>query len=140
MSKAPVLRATLLAFALSSLSALPAFAQAEKPTELKIGISTFMSGSASVFGMPAKAAAELYIEELNAKGGLHGVPVKPIFIDEGVGSDRLLSEFRRVVQEQGAGLMLASISSGNCNTLAPVAEDLKVVNILWDCEIGRAHV
>lgn len=138
MSKAPVLRATLLAFALSSLSALPAFAQAEKPTELKIGISTYMSGSASVFGMPAKAAAELYIEELNAKGGLHGVPVKPIFIDEGVGSDRLLSEFRRVVQEQGAGLMLASISSGNCNTLAPVAEDLKVVNILWDCGTERA--
>ncbi len=29
--------------------------------------------------------------------------------------------------------MLASISSGNCNILAPVAEDLKVLNVMWDC-------
>ena len=57
----------------------------------------------------------------------------PIFIDEGVGGDKLLSEYRRVVQEQGEKVMLASISSGNCNTIAPVAEDLKVLNIMWDC-------
>ena len=29
--------------------------------------------------------------------------------------------------------MLASISSGYCNALAPVAEDLKVLNVMWDC-------
>ncbi len=110
----------------------------EKPAELKIGITTFMSGSASVFGAPAKAAAEMYIDELNAKGGIDGVKVRPIFIDEGVGGDRLLSEYRRVVQEEGAKTMLASISSGNCNTLAPVAEDLKVVNLMWDCGTEKA--
>jgi branched-chain amino acid transport system substrate-binding protein len=29
--------------------------------------------------------------------------------------------------------MLSAISSGNCNIVAPVAEDLKVLNIMWDC-------
>lgn len=119
--------------AVMGLSTLPAFADGDKPNSVKMGITTFMSGSASVFGMPAKAAAELYIEELNAAGGIDGVKIDPIYVDEGVGGDRLLSEYRRVVQEQGAKVMIASISSGNCNTLAPVAEDLKVVNILWDC-------
>ncbi|WDZ94497.1 ABC transporter substrate-binding protein [Herbaspirillum sp. WKF16] len=109
-----------------------AFAQA-KPAELKIGITTFTSGPASVFGVPAKQAAELYLEDLNAKGGINGVKVTPTFIDEGVGGDKLLSEYRRVVQEQNVKVMLGSISSGSCNTLAPVAEDLKVLNILWDC-------
>lgn len=136
MFKQTVLGASL--FALFSFSSLAVQAQTAKPNELKVGITTFMSGSASVFGMPAKAAAELYLEELNAKGGIAGVKVRPIFIDEGVGGDRLLSEYRRVVQEQGAELMLASISSGSCNTLAPVAEDLKVVNILWDCGTEKA--
>lgn len=104
-----------------------------KPAELKVGITTFLSGPASVFGVPAKAAAELYIEQLNAAGGIGGVKIVPTFIDEGVGADKLLSEYRRVVQEGDTKVMLSAISSGNCNIIAPVAEDLKVLNILWDC-------
>lgn len=106
---------------------------AEKPKELVLGITTFLSGPASVFGVPGKDAAELLIAEINAKGGILGVPIKPIFIDEGAGTNQLLSEYRRVVQDEGATVMLAAISSGNCNALGPVAEDLKVVNVMWDC-------
>jgi branched-chain amino acid transport system substrate-binding protein len=105
----------------------------DKPAELKIGISTFTSGPASVFGVPGKAAAELLIDEMNKAGGIGGVKVTATFIDEGIGGDRLLSEYRRLVQEQGVRTMLSAISSGNCNIIAPVAEDLKVLNIMWDC-------
>jgi branched-chain amino acid transport system substrate-binding protein len=119
--------------AASTLAMAGAQAQSAKPTELKVGITTFLSGPASVFGAPAKAAAELYIAQLNAAGGIHGAKIVPTFIDEGVGTDKLLSEYRRVVQEQNTRIMFASISSGSCNTLAPVAEDLKVLNIMWDC-------
>ena len=125
-------------FLLSSLFAAMAmvhgagFAQ-DKPAELKIGITTFTSGAASVFGVPAKAAAEMLIEDINKAGGIGGVKISPIFVDEGIGGDKLLSEYRRLVQEQGVRTMLASISSGNCNIIAPVAEDLKVLNVMWDC-------
>jgi len=105
----------------------------DKPAELKIGITTFTSGAASVFGTPAKAAAEILIEEMNAAGGIGGVKVVATFIDEGVGGDKMLSEYRRLVQEQGVRTMLSAISSGNCNIVAPVAEDLKVLNVMWDC-------
>ena len=105
----------------------------QKPAELKIGITTFLSGPAAVFGVPGKAAAEIAIDEINAAGGIGGVKIKPIIIDEGIGGDKLLSEYRRVVQEEGVKVMLASISSGSCNALAPVAEDLKVLNVMWDC-------
>lgn len=140
MSRSTLLRwgARLLTTTALSLAVLPAFAEVSKPTSIKVGITTFLSGPASVFGVPARAAAEIVIDELNAQGGIDGVKIELLFIDEGVGGDRLLSEYRRVVQEQGADVMLASISSGNCNTLAPVAEDLKVVNILWDCGTEKA--
>ncbi|MEC4722823.1 ABC transporter substrate-binding protein [Noviherbaspirillum sp. CPCC 100848] len=122
-------------FVLGTFAAVAAqFALAQqKPTELKIAMTTFLTGSASVFGIPAKAAAEIIVEDINAAGGVGGVKIKPIFIDEGVGTDKLLSEYRRVVQEEGVNVTLAAISSGNCNALAPVAEDLKVLNVLWDC-------
>ena len=124
--------ARLLAGATAALAMAGAFAQA-KPAELKVGITTFLTGPASVFGIPAKAAAELYIEQLNAAGGINGVKISPTCIDEGVGADKLLSEYRRVVQESDTKVMIAAISSGNCNIIAPVAEDLKVLNIMWDC-------
>jgi branched-chain amino acid transport system substrate-binding protein len=124
--------AAAAAVAAMALGTCAALAQ-DKPAELKIGISTFTSGPASVFGVPGKAAAELLIEEINAKGGVAGVKLNATFMDEGVGGDKLLSEYRRLVQEQGVRVMLASISSGNCNIVAPVAEDLKVLNIMWDC-------
>lgn len=113
--------------------AMATAAAQDKPAELKVGITTFTSGAASVFGVPGKAAAELLIEEMNAQGGIGGVKLAPVFVDEGIGGDKLLSEYRRLVQEQGVRVMLASISSGNCNILAPVAEDLKVLNVMWDC-------
>lgn len=117
---------------LLALAAGSAFAD-PKPEELKIGITTFMTGPASVFGVPAKAAAEILIDDLNAHGGIGGAKVSATYIDEGIGGDKLLSEYRRVVQEQGVKVMLAAISSGNCNIIAPVAEDLKILDILWDC-------
>ena len=129
-------------FLLSSMVAALAMvhgvaAAQDKPAELKIGITTFTSGAASVFGVPAKAAAEMLIEDMNKAGGIGGVKIVPSFIDEGIGGDKLLSEYRRLVQEQGVRTMLASISSGNCNIIAPVAEDLKVFNILWDCSTEK---
>ena len=114
-----------------------AFAQTNRPAEIKLGMSTFMTGPASVLGAPAKAAADMWIDAFNAAGGVDGVKLHPTWIDEGQGADKFLSEYRRLAQEPGEKLMLSAISSGYCNALAPVAEDLQVINILWECSTEK---
>lgn len=109
----------------------------ERPDEIVIGITTFLSGPASVFGEPARAAAEMMIEDLNEEGGIAGVPLRAIYVDEGVGGEHVVSEYRRLVQEEGVDAMLAAISSGNCVQVAPLAEDLQVLNVMWDCGTQR---
>ncbi|SHL22187.1 amino acid/amide ABC transporter substrate-binding protein, HAAT family [Roseovarius marisflavi] len=121
----------LMATATCALMPLAALAQ-DKPETLKVGVTAFLTGPASVFGVPAKDAAEIMAEDINANGGIQGVPLELTFIDEGAGAEVLTTEYRRMV-ENGADAMLASISSGNCKTIAPLAEDLKVINIMWDC-------
>jgi branched-chain amino acid transport system substrate-binding protein len=133
MKSSTLMRFRALALAAGALAAASLALAQQKPAELKIGMTTFLSGPAAVFGVPGKAAAEIAIDEINAAGGVGGVKIKPIFIDEGIGGDKLLSEFRRVVQEEGVKVTMAAISSGSCNALAPVAEDLKVLNVMWDC-------
>lgn len=125
------------ALAIGALTGTSAALAQDKPAQLKIGITTFMTGPASVFGVPGKAAAEQWIEDFNAAGGIQGVKIAPVYLDEGLGGDNLLSEYRRLVQEQGTKVMLSAISSGNCNIIAPVAEDLKVLNIMWDCSTEK---
>jgi len=132
MSKLGVLAATAAFLGMTSFCLA-----ADKPPEIKIGITTFLSGPASVFGVPGKASAELIVDEWNKQGGLAGVPVKLFFVDEGAGTQTMIAEYRRLVQEEKVDAMLASISSGNCQVVAPLAEDLKVLNYMWDCSTQR---
>ena len=133
-------RRFIAAAGLSLLTLAPGLAPAvaqDKPSELRIGITSYNSGAASVFGVPARDAAELIAADINKRGGIQGVPVKLYFIDEGAGIETLMTEYRRLVQETKVDVMFASISSGVCNKIAPLAEDLKVLNFMWDCGTQR---
>ncbi|WP_207540811.1 ABC transporter substrate-binding protein [Sabulicella rubraurantiaca] len=109
----------------------------QRPQELRIGITTFLSGPASVFGVPGRQAAEMLIDEINRGGGIGGVPIRPYFVDEGPGVEHLLGEFRRLVLNERVEVMLASISSGSCLACTPLAEELRRVTLLWDCGTQR---
>ena len=61
---------------------------AEKPDEIVIGITTFSSGPASVFGVPANAAAEMLDRRPErARAASTACRLVPIFIDEGAGGE-----------------------------------------------------
>lgn len=113
--------------------AAPVSAQS-KPTELGVGVFTFVSGPAAAYGLPGKNAAELMIDEINAKGGIGGVPIKPTYVDEAQGTEGVITEYRRLASDPTNQVMIAALSSGNCLALKPVAEDLKVPTIAWNCD------
>jgi branched-chain amino acid transport system substrate-binding protein len=110
---------------------------ANKPAEIKVGIVTILSGPASVFGVPGRNAAEMLFDEINRAGGIGGVPVRPIFVDEGPGVEHTLGEIRRLVQNERVDILFSSISSGSCLACTPVAEELKKTVLLWDCGTQR---
>ena len=121
--------ALLLAAAIGSASA-----QTNKPAEIGFGIFTFTSGPAAAYGMPGRNAAELVINQINASGGIGGVPIKPIYVDEGQGTDGVIAEFRRLASDNANQAMIAALSSANCLALAPVAEQLKMPTFMWNCD------
>jgi branched-chain amino acid transport system substrate-binding protein len=123
--------------------AQPAPAQA---APFKIGVVTFLSGAAAgPFGVPARNAAELLVESLNggkvpaphAKPGLGGRPLEMVLIDEAGGTTKQVSEFRNLVERQNVDAVIGYISSGDCLAVAPVAEELKKLTILFDCGTPR---
>lgn len=123
------------------LLAIPA-SSAQQP--IKIGIVTFLSGpAAGPFGVPARNAAELTAEMLNAgtvpapytQKGFGGTPIELAIIDEAGGPQKQVAEFRNLVSR--VDIVVGYISSGDCLAIAPVAEELKKLTILFDCGTPR---
>ena len=112
-------------------------AQPKKPDELKIGIATYLSGPASVFGVPGKQTAEMLFDQINAAGGIAGVKIRPVFVDEGAGLDHFVGEYRRLVQSEDVSLIFSAISSADCLACAPLAEEMRRPTLLWDCGTQR---
>src|SRR3974377_566558 len=71
---------------------------------------------------------------MNGKGGIGGVRIKPIYVDEGQGTDGVVAEFRRLAADNTNQVMLAALSSANCLALAPVAEQLQMPTFMWNCD------
>ena len=131
---------------LAALLASPplVFAAEEKP--IKIGVVTFLSGpAAGPFGVPAKNAAEAVVEALNAgkapapydKKGFGGNPIEMVLIDEAGGTTKQVEEYRNLVQRQNVDMVIGYISSGDCLAIAPVAEELQKLTVLFDCGTPR---
>ncbi len=126
--------------------AAAACAAAAQEATLKIGIVTFLSGGgAGPFGVPARNAAELTVEALNAgtvpapynKKGIAGARIETVIIDEAGGTTKQVTEYRNLVQRQNVDLVIGYISSGDCLAVAPVAEELKKLTVFFDCGTPR---
>jgi len=133
------LRAVLAAFVL--LLAVSA-SLAQQP--IKVGIVTFLSGpAAGPFGVPARNAAELTAELLNAgsvpapysQKGFGGTPIELVIIDEAGGPQKQVAEYRNLVPR--VDIVVGYISSGDCLAIAPVAEEQKKLTVLFDCGTPR---
>ena len=122
-----------VAAAIGLVAAAPAVAQ-EKPSSLGLGIFTFTSGPAAAYGMPGKNAADLMIDEINAAGGIEGVPASATYVDEAQGAQGVIAEYRRLAAEAKNQVMVAALSSANCLALAPIAEQLEVPTVGWNCD------
>ena len=117
---------------------------ASQAQPLRVGIVTLISGpAAGPFGVPARNAAELTAEMLNAgtvpapytQKGFGGRPIELVIIDENGGPQKQVAEFRNLVPR--VDIVVGYISSGDCLAIAPVAEELKKLTILFDCGTPR---
>lgn len=136
-------RIAVLGLSAGALSmALCTSATAADQGPIRIGVVTFLSGpAAGTFGLPVRNAAEAVLAELNAgkipapydKSGFGGTPVEFTFIDEAGGTTKQVTEYRNLVEQQGVDAVIGYVSSGDCLAIAPVADEMKKLTVLFDC-------
>ena len=107
------------------------------PAQLKVAFVDFFSGGAAVFGVSGKGTSEWLVAKWNKAGGIRGVPIKLIVVDEGGGPKKQVSELRRLVLDEKVDAVVGYTSSGNCLAIAPVAEKLKILTVVHICGTHR---
>lgn len=79
------------------------------------------------------------IEAINAgdlpapydRAGLAGDMIAPIYVDEN--SKQKNADFQKLVEKDGVEMVIGYISSSSCKSIAPEAEKLQKLTVLFDC-------
>ena len=111
---------------------------AEEANQLTIAVPSFLTGGAAgPFGIPAMNGAKMVVDAINKgklpapynKAGFGGATASIIELDEGGGATKQVAEYRNLVEKRNVDAIVGYISSGNCQALAPIAEELKQFTI-----------
>lgn len=86
---------------------------------IKVGILGCHTGENAVYGLGVMNGAELYIKQLNEKGGINGKQIELIILDNKADNTEAITAFNRMVDE-GITALIGDVLTGN--TLAVVAE------------------
>ncbi|MFA6948171.1 MAG: ABC transporter substrate-binding protein [Eubacteriales bacterium] len=78
---------------------------------IKIGLIAPKTGGVAVYGNAVVAGAELYIEQLNAAGGINGKKVKLIEYDDKGDATEALNAYNKLVSSDGVCAILGPVTS-----------------------------
>ncbi len=94
--------------------------------EIKIGSVLSVTGPASFLGDPEKKTLEMYVAELNAKGGVNGQQIKLFVYDDGGDANKAKTFATRLVEEDKVDAILGGSTTGTTMAMIPVIEDAQV--------------
>ncbi|MBD3664960.1 ABC transporter substrate-binding protein [Sulfitobacter aestuariivivens] len=120
---------TGLALSLGLATAGLAQTQGVTDSEVIIGSNQDMSGPFAAFGAPAITAANLYFDEVNAAGGVHGRQIRLVVEDHAYQMPKAMSGLNKLVNSDKVFAMLLSLGTPMNIASFPLLENKGVPNI-----------
>jgi branched-chain amino acid transport system substrate-binding protein len=87
-----------------------------------IGSTLSLTGGLAPTAAIHKVAGDLFVERLNANGGLLGRPVEWLVLDDESTPDRAAALYERLITEDGVDLIVGPYGTGNITAAMQVAE------------------
>jgi branched-chain amino acid transport system substrate-binding protein len=94
--------------------------------EIKIGSVLSITGPASFLGEPEKKTLEMYVADINAKGGVNGQQIKAFIYDDGGDANKARTFATRLVEEDKVDAVLAGSITGPALAMRDVYEEAKI--------------
>ena len=113
----------------STATASDTSSQAPAGDPIKIAVAAPMTGDNAEYGQGFQNAAQMMVDQWNAKGGVLNRPIQLISYDDKNSSDEAASIAQKIVSEGNVAGVIGHFSSGVCLTAAPVYQQNKIIEI-----------
>jgi branched-chain amino acid transport system substrate-binding protein len=98
----------------------------EASAQVKIGAVLSVTGPASFLGDPEKKTLEMYVAEINEKGGVNGQKLQLVIYDDGGDANNARTFATRLVEEDKVIAMIGGTTTGSTLAMIPVFEDAQL--------------
>ena len=94
--------------------------------QIKIGAVLSVTGPASFLGEPEKQTLEMYVDTINAKGGVNGQQLQLIVYDDAGDANNARTFATRLVEQDKIAAMVGGSTTGSTLAMMPVFEDAEI--------------
>jgi branched-chain amino acid transport system substrate-binding protein len=108
----------------AALLAVAAAAQAQDP--IRIGSFLSVTGPAAFLGDPEQKTLELYVERLNAAGGVLGRKLQLVAYDSGGNAEKARTFVKRLIEEDRVDAIVGGSTTGETMAVIPLVEQAGV--------------
>ena len=99
-------------------------ARAEEP--IRIGSFLAVTGPASFLGDPEKKTLEMYVEEINANGGVLGRQLELIVYDDGANPQNAVTFAQRLIEQDEVDVIIGGSTTGTTMAVVPIVEEAEI--------------
>jgi branched-chain amino acid transport system substrate-binding protein len=122
----------MLALAAAVLACLVALApaSAQDPgitdSEIVLGMWTCLTGPTALLGTSARDGVQLWINEVNEAGGIHGRKLRMVVYDDGGSPQEALASVRRLIDQDRVFMLMAGSTSGATLPVIPLVNRARI--------------
>jgi branched-chain amino acid transport system substrate-binding protein len=113
-----------LAAGAAALALIAGTAVAQEP--IKIGSFLSVTGGASFLGDPEKKTLELYIDKINAQGGVLGRKLQLIVYDTAGNAEKARTFAKRLIEEDKVDVIIGGSTTGNTMAVVPLVQAAQI--------------
>ena len=117
----------VLTLLVAGVLALPLAAEAQKT--IKVGMPIPLSGPPALFGEPASKGAQMFVDELNAKGGVLGRKIELVIRDSKADANEAVRVARELILKDNVDFLVGTLTSAEGPAVSVVAKENKIVFI-----------
>lgn len=107
--------------------------------DIKIGAVLSVTGPASFLGDPEKKTLEMYVADINAKGGINGQQVKLFVYDDASDPNQARTFGTRLIEQDKVDALLAGSTTATTMAIIPLAEDAEIPLINFAGAVQAVH-
>jgi len=108
------------------IALLRAIGAGEARAQVRLGAVLSVTGPASFLGDPEKKTLEMYVDDINAKGGVNGQKLQLVVYDDGADANAARTFATRLVEEDKVVAMVGGTTTGATLAMIPVFEEAQI--------------